>query len=256
MINYVVYSHTDYLDALNVQTSCLKDYKNKILLINRSDVELSSIYSQYKDVILYDDNLPYASRLLALSHLDLRYVLFIHDIDAVIEKDDATINQLVKLMDSQGIDRIDLQYQAPEKNPHSHKIKAKHKTEARDFILTKQDDPIEYIYNVNPSIWKLSSFLDIMRNFAELNYRDIELLPTQYYCTKFKVYKLYSENFLNCGYLQCLPFFQFIHLTHTGRFLPLKDNNLEKHLQVAYLKIVDDFLGDTSMPFRSAGKLH
>ena len=250
MIDYVVYSHTDYLDILVVQTSCLQDYKDKILLINRSELELSSLYSQYRDVVLYDDKLPYASRLLALSDLDLKYVLFIHDIDAVIQKDDATINHLAKIMDEQGLDRIDLQYQSLDKNPSSHKINLE------GFTLNKQDDPNYYIYNVNPSIWKLSTFLDIMRVFADRNYRNIETLPTQNYATRFKVYKLYSEDFLNCGYFQCLPFFQFIHLTHGGQFLPLNDNNLEDHLQEAYTRIVLDFLRGSTKPFRPDGRLH
>tara|TARA_R110000824_G_scaffold791_1_gene4822 strand:+ start:11155 stop:11907 length:753 start_codon:yes stop_codon:yes gene_type:complete len=250
MIDYVVYSHTDYLDVLSVQTSCLEDCKDKILLINRSELELSSLYSQYKDVVLYDDKLPYASRLLALSDLDLKYVLFIHDIDAVIQKDDATIDHLVKIMDEQDIDRIDLQYQTPDKNPHSHKINLD------EFNLTKQDDPSYYIYNVNPSIWKLSTLLDIMRVFADRNYRNIETLPTQNYAAMFKVYKLYSEDFLRCGYFECLPFFQFIHLTHGGQFLPLKDNNLENHLQESYTQIVSDFLGNSTKPFRPDGRLH
>ena len=34
---YVVYSHTDYLDILLVQTDYLKNCSNKILLINKSN---------------------------------------------------------------------------------------------------------------------------------------------------------------------------------------------------------------------------
>ena len=40
MMPYVIYSHTDFLDILLVQTHYLKSCKNKILLINKSDLEL------------------------------------------------------------------------------------------------------------------------------------------------------------------------------------------------------------------------
>ena len=66
----------------------------KILLINKSEQDLSSVYSEYKDVIFYDGNLPYASRLLSLSVLKDTYILFIHDIDIVIEKDDVCLEHI------------------------------------------------------------------------------------------------------------------------------------------------------------------
>ena len=95
MLTYIVYSHTEFLDVLLTQTHYLKAYNNKVLLINKSDKDLSDLYSNYKQVIFYDDTLPYASRILSLSDLDLDYILFIHDIDIVITKNDKVINHFV-----------------------------------------------------------------------------------------------------------------------------------------------------------------
>ena len=67
MLTYIVYSHTEFLDVLLTQTHYLESYDNKILLINKTDQDLSELYSNYKQVIFYDDTLPYASRLLEIS---------------------------------------------------------------------------------------------------------------------------------------------------------------------------------------------
>ena len=66
MLNYIVYSHTEFMDVLLVQTHYMKDIKNKILLIDKSDKVLDTLYEQYDKVLFYDDTLPYASRLLTL----------------------------------------------------------------------------------------------------------------------------------------------------------------------------------------------
>ena len=45
MLTYIVYSHTEFLDVLLTQTHYLKSYDNKILLINKSDQDLTITYS-------------------------------------------------------------------------------------------------------------------------------------------------------------------------------------------------------------------
>ena len=51
MIPCIVYSHTEFLDILSAQTHYLKSYDNKMLLINKSDMELDELYSNYKEII-------------------------------------------------------------------------------------------------------------------------------------------------------------------------------------------------------------
>jgi len=213
MLTYVIYSHTEYLDVLEIQTDYIKNYENKVLLINKSDVK-SNLYNEYNKVIYYDDSLPYATRLLSLSELDDEYILFYHDMDIIINKDDSVIEELVVLMGKNDIDRIDLQYRPLKWNLKTEKIKIK------DFILNKSENTDDYIFNVNPSIWKLKTFINLMEEFRNETYRSIEH-NTQEYCTQFKIYKLYSENYLNCGWFHCLPMFQFLHITHGGKWFPL-----------------------------------
>jgi len=239
MLTYIIYSHTDFLDMLTIQTYKLKSYEDKILLINKSDLDLSGIYSQYKKIIFYDDALPYASRILSLVDLNLEYVLFIHDIDIIITKNNKIINHFVDFMKTNDIDRIDLQVRYNWDLNNSEKI-----------YMTIDDKVIELrrqvnaktksIYNVNPSIWKLSALLNIMNQFKNETYRSIEL-NVQEYCSKFKIYKLYSDEYISCGWFSCLSFFQFLHITHGGKLLPKSYNNLDEHLKFQYTNILNTF---------------
>ena len=245
MIPYVVYTHTDYLEIVNVQTYYLKNQKTKILLINKNNLNLDSLYNQYSKVIFYDDALPYASRLLALKDLDLDFILFIHDIDVVIKQDQEVLDNLLQMAKSDNIDRIDLQQDpTPEINSNTQRIKIR-----EDLCLIKQENPNNYNYNVNPSIWNLATFLEVMTKFSNETYRSIEIGAIQSYMTEFKVYKLYSEPYLQCGYFKCTPYFTFLHLTHCGKFLPKNNNNLELFLETEYNLIHSNFLQNTSREF-------
>ena len=99
----------------------------------------------------------------------------------------------------------------------------------------------DYIYNVNPSIWKISTLMEIMNKFKDKTYRTIELSETQQFCTKYKVYKLFWESYINCGWCSCMPFFQYIHLTHHGKLLPLNGGNLNESLKKNYIEILQKF---------------
>ncbi len=248
MITYVVYSHDEFEDILQIQTDYLKETENKILLINSNDKDLDYIYSQYKQVIFYDDSLPYASRLLSLSNLDVEYLLFIHDIDILITKNDKVIEHLVDVMKEEEMDRIDLQVR------HSWDINNDEKfhtiTDAIEIELRRQSNINNYIYNVNPSIWKLSTFLDIMNKFKNETYRSIEL-TTQNYCSKFKIYKLFSDEYIRCGWFSCLPFFQFLHITKDGKLLSNGDNNLCEYFKKEYDDIINKWLQNNNRAFHT-----
>jgi hypothetical protein len=245
MINYVVYSHTDYLDILNIQTDYLKYCSNKILLINKSDLNLD-IYTEYKKVIFYDDSLPYASRILSLSKLDDEYILLIHDIDILINVDNDIIEHLLGIMMNNNIDRVDLKRDGL---TDTENIDVNFKGEY--FTLTKQENVYNYIYNVNPSIWKISSLLETMNKFSSQNYRTIENKPTQDFCTKYNVYKLYNDVYVDCGYFSCLHFFKFLHITHGGGLLPINNNRLESSLNFEYQTIIQKYLSGGNRPFKN-----
>jgi hypothetical protein len=235
-MKYVIYSNTDYLDILNVQTEYLKSIENKVLLINFNNLDLNSLYSNYSEIIFYNDEDPYATRLLNLSKVSDKYILFIHDIDILISKNNAVLENFISYMEQAQIDRIDLQVRNSWDRSNQSKI----------FIdnieLRKQDNENNYIYNVNPSIWKLSSLMSVMKTFSNETYRTIELMPTQLYCKQFNVYKLYSDKYINCGWFSCLEIFEFIHITHHGKLLPKVYNNLDAKLVNDYTNIIEKIL--------------
>jgi len=239
MIPYIVYSHSEYVDILSAQTHYLSSYENKILLINKSDIDLTNLYSNYKQVLFYDDNLPYASRLLKLTELDLDYILFIHDIDVVVKRNDVVVEQLLDKMIEYDIDRIDLQYKNIIHNQGTETLLIDR--DNSKFYLNKQENVKHYIYNVQPSIWKMSTFMEIMLKFQNETYRTIESESMQVFCQKYRIFKLYWESYVNCGHFGCIPFFQFIHLTHAGKLLSLTNNNLNKSLVSIYDSILEQF---------------
>lgn len=255
MLNYVIYSHTDYLDVLNIQADFLKLEENKILLINKS--EWNPIYSKFKDVIFYDDRLPYASRVLALSKLssELEHIFICQEKDVVIKKDSDIINACHLKMIENNIDRIDLRYDTSAEAPTNEKIYIND-----NFCLSKQRVG-EYVFSLTPSIWKLSSYLKLMGAFSYATYRDIEIVAQQYCKNNFTVYRTYSNKMINCGWIECTDSYTYMPVTHSNRFLPLDTNvlaaRMDQDIIQEWLKIVDNFkLNNNPRGFNSVYDCH
>lgn len=235
MLPYIIYSHTDYLDVLEIQTDYLKSYENKYLLINTNDIPLN-ISCNYKGIIEYDDALTYPGRLLPLKELDFEHILLIHDMDIVLYKDDSIIENIYNKIIEDNIDRVDLQFDR--EHIDSDKIFIDNYT---DFYLNRQT--IGYAYNVNPSIWKLSSLLDVMNKYHNSTYRTIENDAQQYCKDNYSIYRPYDMNkSFNCGYYKCIYFFKFLHITHHGQYLPLSNfSRLDQEIIDEWLRIVYKF---------------
>jgi hypothetical protein len=245
--NFVIYSHSDYLDVLKIQTDYTTNVRNRVLLINEQ-FDDNEILSKYNKVIRYNDSQPYSNRLQNLKTLECEYILFIHDIDILIQYNENFINSCVTKMQDDKIDRIDLQYYDTNWNPNTNRIKIS--CGENHLQLIKQENINGYIYNVNPSIWKLDVFMDIMNVFVNRTYRNIEMLDVQMYSSKYNIYKLYSEKFIQVGYFKCLEEFVFLHISHTGMFLPKSNNDLPEKIQKIYESIIEKYLQNSNKNFR------
>jgi hypothetical protein len=245
MVNYVTYTHTDYLDVLEIEEHYTNNYGNRTLLINKSNIE-SEIYSKYNKVIFYDDTQPYATRLLSLSELDDKYILFHHETDIIINKNDAIVEDLILIMEEKGIDRIDLQWRDQNKwNPNTRKI------DVHDFQISKQENIKDYIFNINPALWKLSTFLAVHTKYKNEKYKTIEWhnieggeLSLQKHCKNLNFYKLWLSKPLHSGALICLYFFQYIHITKNGKWYPKNQTfrfSGNPQTYDEYNKIIKDF---------------
>jgi len=233
-IPYIIYSNTDYLNILKIQSDYIQTYQNKILFINHNpDLNLENIYNKYNKVIFYNNDSPYATRVLeCLSQLDSDYILFIHDIDILISANEDILSIIIVIMKSLKIDRIDLKHTPP----NSDNIMCI----MNKIFMVKQNNPNFYIYNVNPSIWNRNSFMELLSNFKHKGYRNIEDMDVQMFSLKYNIYKLYTKSYLKCGYYNCTEFFKFLHISHAGKMLPWNNQYITEYGQ-SYIDIKDDF---------------
>ena len=233
MIPYIVYSHTDYLKILEVQSDYIQKCPNRVLFVNTpTGEELQSIEAKYDKVVYYDDTLQYTDRVAqGLESIKNKYILFTHDIDILLNIDLQTIEQLITLAEEYNIDRIDLKHTPILEDVHEHD---------NEVSLVKVTDVNNYMYNVNPSIWKVDAFKDLLSNFKNRNYRNVENLDVQKFCLKYNMYKAHSNTFLKCGYYNCMNFYTFLHISHAGRLLTLNEDSKTEYGQ-SYEDVANEF---------------
>jgi hypothetical protein len=258
MINYIIYGNTDYLDVLEIQTDYMVGRGSLTLFLNHNDLDVTHIISKYDKIVYYDNNDTYAKRLQScLENIDDEYFLLMHDIDILLNVDNIMIEKFYGFLKTTGFDRIDLKHSDNksssliieyDENKSSNDWKTKQPEELGDGIyLVKQDNPANFIYNVNPSIWKKETLLEIVNTFNNKTYRTIEDMDVQQFCVKFKIFKLYSNNKIMCGYFNCLDSFKFLHISHSGKLLPINENFTTIYgqpyndIKDEYIKIVDKY---------------
>jgi hypothetical protein len=234
MINYVIYGHTDYLDVLNIQTDQMNLIDDKILFLNKNELEINDLYSKYKDVFFYDDSKLYPQRLSqCLNQINYEYILFFHDIDLILSVNNELIDKLTDFLSHHKYDRIDLAYaqkcespviyQCPINKNVTEWVTTENFTDNDDLYLIKQTNPSNFIYNVNPSIWKRKTLIEIVDSFPSKTYRTIEDFEVQVFCEKYNIFKIHSKDKKECGHFHCINGFVFFHVTHNGSFVPLNE---------------------------------
>jgi hypothetical protein len=251
MVNYVIYGHTDYLDVLNIQSDYVNNITKKILFINKNSLDINYIYDKYDCVIYYDDSKTYPQRLSeCLKQIDDGYILFCHDIDILLTVNQKIINNIFEFLKYHNFDRVDLKYTPSQESSLVYQCSqnknfkewyvTKTISDCDDLFLIKQTNPSNYIYNVNPSIWKKSSLLEIMDNFPYKNYRTIEDLDVQVFSTKYTIFKIHTKHKIECGHFECINDFVFFHITHSGSFVPLNSEYSTIYGQ-SYLPIKNEY---------------
>jgi hypothetical protein len=238
MINYVIYSHTDYLDVLKIQTDYL-DSENRYLLINKSDHP--EIFSKYKKVFFYDESLSYPARMLSLKEISgtLDYMFFFHEKDIVIKKDDGSIEKILEIMEKENIDRCDMRYDTSAESFSNPKIPVN-----SDFTLSKQISG-EYAFCLTPGIWKISSYLRIMEKYQNSTYRRLEIDAQEFVKSNFSLYRCLADEKIECGLIECTKYFQYIPCTHYFKFIPENEEVLNErmspHLIQEWKKIIEEY---------------
>jgi hypothetical protein len=246
----VVYTHTDNLDCLNIATDYLKEFDDKILIINNTDINLDQYKLEYRQIIFYEDQMQYGQKLFnTLKQINSDYILFSHEIDILLDKDIKTLNALIEYARFKNIDRINLQpsghngplYTKVLKNEHPSLWEDTETFNTEDLYLSEQKGITTYRYNVNPTIVNLKSFIDMVGNFQNTSYRDMEDLPVQQYCEALKVYNLYKNKTEECGYFKCVSEYKFFHITHHRAFVRYDENSPSTKFGQSYKDCLVDY---------------
>ena len=237
-VPFVFYTHSSYSDVMNIQCHYTKKILNKILITDKSNDE--NILKEFNKVFYYSDNEPYSQRLFNfLCEITDEYIILMHDNDILIEKDDNILEKCINLMVDNNYDRIDFQVGGPNQLPHFELIPI---DDEKKHYLSRNNNQWNYIYNVNPSLWRVSTLKNILENFLDYDYRSIESTVVQDYCLNndFKMFKLMGDDYITSSPFKVLPFFQYIHITHNGNFLPI-NNNSSEDIKKHYSNIVENF---------------
>jgi hypothetical protein len=251
----------DIFVASNMTTSVFRIANNGDVLINGAGV-----YKKYNRVVFYNNNDPYAKRLhTCLQQINNEYFILIHDIDIVLNTDDFKLKKLIDCLKINNLDKIDLKYPTDSLKRESLDTRKIYKiNDFNDFTtwVPKQtteeiddsstyliviNEPGDYIYNVNPSIWKKAALYDIVNTFQYRTYRDIENIDVQNFCKKLKTLSLYTKKIINAGYYNCVDLFKFLHITHGGKLLELNSTSTTRYgqsyasVREDYIKIIDKY---------------
>jgi hypothetical protein len=182
----------------------------------------------FDKVLIYDDGKNYSKRLeQSLSQIEEEYILLFHDMDIVVSMDEEKLTELVQRMKERNIDRIDLKIHDGQPDLAAYKS-------------------LHYQFNVNPSIWKRSSLLDIVAKFDKC-YRTIEDLDVQEYCMKFSICRLCHPKPIQSAFFQVTPWFLYMHITSAGKLIPAEENAMCDELKKVYSDILKTYSFDRPM---------
>jgi len=253
MFDLIVYSNSSYREVLEIQTDHLIGNFKKILFIDKNGFDLTNVYSKYDEIYFYNDSDVYAKRVHdCLKNIKSEFFLFIHDIDIIIFQNQNHIVKLFDFMTKEYIDRIDLKYtdrlntnkiysiEFEDNDLKYHNVQEVDNSDSKYFLI-KQNDINNYIYNVNPSIWRKEVFQNILENFISKTYRTIEDLTVQNFTKQFNIYKIHSKTKKLCGYFECVDFFIFLHISHTGKFLPL-NSTFTSYYGQSYIDVKEEYI--------------
>ena len=181
----LIYSHTEYIDILE---PCIKNFKklnpdmNYILAINRIDeIDSLGITSLFKNVYIYDDTVPYLTRLASiLKQIEYNYIILNHDINILVNTIDIEyLHNIFTYMEINNIDQFRLFPSGV--NPII--------TPNNFFEITSG-----YYFSLATALWNKNSLLQISTMFKDHGYRCAECEPIQNYVKNtFKNYCVFSN---------------------------------------------------------------
>ncbi len=272
MIPICIYSHSDFFDILKIQL----DYFNRIfrgtnqeiylfsnapytmgggvkrryLRKSRSNIRRSRKRNTKKFVggnldikyktILYDDKLPYMSRVKnCMEQVNSEYIFMIQDNDILFRYDSNLVDLIVDKMKAHGIDTIDCKRNSTSND----------KILIRDNIfIAPKDDNDGRMFSFQPRIWLRSSMLRLFSNFLNNTYDTGEEGEIQNFTKKYqKTYCIVDNNtsIKSIGY-QYSSSLCVIHITTRSKVITCREgSNVDPIIRSEIDKIFNTYLTNT-----------
>ena len=212
----VIYTHSDYKDLwpIILDSLSMNKIQTKIHFAVNKVPEVNEL--EKFNLCFYDDTLTYPSRLASIcKQISSDYLFFFHDIDVLVHYDQSRLNTLIEWIAAMDVDRFSLGIYP-----------------TTSYVTTYENIPIAKLekntcewfttpYDPGPSIWKRSTFEEVMTQFSNETYRTIEssgiqdilLTKNVFGFAKRSLYPLFT---IGRPYT---PWFAFCHLLIRGQWV-------------------------------------
>lgn len=210
---WLVYSHTEYDDILEITLKRIKKYCPSVkvaLCIN----DIDYIRNKYKDynfhaLYQYDNSATYGERMRSvLYQIPEKYIIYNHEHDILVDYIDMNIlSMFVNTMETERIDQLRLSVSGIDSPLFD-----------KDLLI----NPIKGSYHLSliTALWNRESLLSIATEFHSHSYRCFECSPIQQFVSKMKNYYISSNKdikYVNEGHYFS-HYFPTAHCTHYGKW--------------------------------------
>lgn len=216
-ITFVSYTHTDYSDIWCLMAEGVQQLvplpMERVFFCNRVPTD-PTIQSLYDRIITYDDSLTYPARVAScLAQLTTDYVMFVHDIDVIVNFDILKFVDVWNTVQEHNLDRLFFGMVKPCEDMIQNKW----------LVLSRaKHSPIFALpYDVGPSIWKHSVFLELFTKYSGETYRTIECSGIQGDLAKHRCYAIAPSPYYFPLFHLVRPMsnaFIFMHILASGKW--------------------------------------
>ena len=216
-LTFITYTHTEYSDIWPLTFDGVRHLEQipieKVFVCNTEDVG-EEVITHYHSVISYDDKLSYPARVAScLEHITSEYVFFVHDIDVILKFDTSLVSHILDTIKRYSIDRLFFGMVKPCADMIH--------TDTLSLARAKHSPIFALPYDVGPSIWKRSVFLDMMKKYSNETYRTIETSGIQTELSSYRCYAIApSPHYFPLFHLvrPMSSTFVFLHILASGKW--------------------------------------
>lgn len=225
--NIIIKSISEYSYLWPIINDATSNFDKVYLCV---DDDLNFKFNNNINIIKFDKNLTYASRLVSiLKNMDCDYILLIHDVDIILNFDNNIFNKYLNIVKCNNIDRLSLGVFMGNNiiEEDTLKICKLEKNMSINFLTP---------YDYAPSIYSRIKILDFYQNFNTESYKNLEHneLAQSYIINNLNCYGIQKNENLKLIYHRGFVYtsdFNFLHLTISGKFMN----------QENYFDLIDDF---------------